>query len=308
MHIGSKLKLSCACCVSCVCCAFARKRRPRVNQSIKGPHKATHGPKRSHISAPPQGGQPLHYKVMRVHFLLRRPGYGMPRLIQLINLMKCEERTDDGYMMTMKVVYIYKFCCWRVGGTRLCAGAPRGVVPPCGPPAVLCAPPPVVGACPVCCPPLRWALAPCAGAPPQGCVPDRDHCYDRREATALDASIRSLHGDARGAATHTPTGRVSGGLGRRTLSSTARSRRSASRAVVEQQQPVAAEATAPLPTSSKQVPCGYTKTVSRSCRLLRVCVRASARKLKDYKRIRRLPIVRTCFVSMRTFVLWICSD
>ena len=134
MHIGSKLKLSCACCVSCVCCAFARKRRPRVNQSIKGPHKATHGPKRSHISAPPQGGQPLHYKVMRVHFLLRRPGYGMPRLIQLINLMKCEERTDDGYMMTMKVVYIYKFCCWRVGGTRLCAGAPRGVVPPCGPP------------------------------------------------------------------------------------------------------------------------------------------------------------------------------
>jgi len=93
---------------------------------------------------------------------------------------------------------------------------------------------------------MRWVLAPCAGSPPRCCGPDRDHCYDRREATVLDASIRSLHGDTRGAATHTPTGRVSGGLGRRTPSSTARSRRSASRAVV--QQPVAAAATAPLPT------------------------------------------------------------
>ena len=44
--------------------------------------------------------------------------------------------------------------------------------------------PPVVGACPVCCPPLRWALAPCAGAPPRCCGPDRDHCHDRLEATA----------------------------------------------------------------------------------------------------------------------------
>ena len=70
---------------------------------------------------------------------------------------------------------------------------------------------------------------------------------DRREATALDASIRSLYGDTRRAATYTPTGHVSGGLGRRTPSSTARSRRSASRAVV--QQPVAAAATAPLPTA-----------------------------------------------------------
>jgi len=25
-----------------------------VNQSIKGPHKATHGPRKSHIPAPPQ--------------------------------------------------------------------------------------------------------------------------------------------------------------------------------------------------------------------------------------------------------------
>ena len=126
--------------------------------------------------------------------------------------------------------------CWcpRRGGAPL--RPPRGVVCP-----------PVVGACPVCCPLLRWVLAPCAGAPLRCCGPDRDHCYDRREATALDASIRSLHGDTRGAATHTPTGCVSGGLGRRTPSSTARSRRSASRAVV--QQPVAAAATASLPTA-----------------------------------------------------------
>jgi len=62
--------------------------------------------------------------------------------------------------------------CWRVGGTALCAGAPRGVVAPCGPPAVLCAP-------------LWWARAPCA-APPRCCCcgPGRDHCYDRLEATA----------------------------------------------------------------------------------------------------------------------------
>ena len=51
---------------------------------------------------------------------------------------------------------------------------------PCG---VVC--PPVVGACPVCCPPLRWVLAPCPGAPLRCCGPDRDHCYDRLEATAL---------------------------------------------------------------------------------------------------------------------------
>jgi len=35
------------------------------NQSIKGPHEATHGPRRSHIPAPPQGGQTLHHKVMQ---------------------------------------------------------------------------------------------------------------------------------------------------------------------------------------------------------------------------------------------------
>ena len=33
------------------------------NQSIKGPHKATHGPRRSHIPAPPQGGQTLHHNL-----------------------------------------------------------------------------------------------------------------------------------------------------------------------------------------------------------------------------------------------------
>ena len=35
-----------------------RPRRPDrpTNQSIKGTHKATHGPRRSHIPAPPQGG------------------------------------------------------------------------------------------------------------------------------------------------------------------------------------------------------------------------------------------------------------
>jgi len=116
---------------------------------------------------------------------------------------------------------------------------PRCCVPPCGGRVPRVLPPPAVGSCPVCwCPPaVLWPRP-------------RDHCYDRREATALDASILSLHvhGDTRGAATHTPTGRVSGGLGRCMLSSTARSRsrRSASRAVV--QQPVTAAATAPLPT------------------------------------------------------------
>ena len=126
----------------------------------------------------------------------------------------------------------------------MCWCPPRCGAPLRSPRGVVC--PPVVGACPVCCPPLRWALAPCAGAPPRCCGPDRDHCYDRLEATAPHAFIRSLHGDTRGAATHTPTGRVSGGLGRCTPSSTARSRRLVSRAVV--QQPVAATATAPLPT------------------------------------------------------------
>ena len=126
----------------------------------------------------------------------------------------------------------------------VCWCPPRCGAPLRPPRGVVC--PPVVGACPVCCPPLQWVLAPCAGAPLRCCGPNRDHCYDRREATALDASIHSLHGDTRGAATHTPTGRVSGGLGRCTPSSTARSRRSVSRAVV--QQPVAVAATAPLPT------------------------------------------------------------
>jgi len=47
-----------------------------------------------------------------------------------------------------------------------------------------------------------------------------------------------------GATTHMPTGHVAGGLGRRTPSSTARSRRAASRAVVQK----AAAAKAQLPT------------------------------------------------------------
>jgi len=45
-----------------------------------------------------------------------------------------------------------------VGETPLCAGAPRDVVPPCGPPAVLCAP-------------LWWARAPCAAPPCGGLLP-----------------------------------------------------------------------------------------------------------------------------------------
>jgi len=62
--------------------------------------------------------------------------------------------------------------------------------PPCVlvPPAVWCPP----AAPPRCCvppcggrvPPLRWVLAPCAGAPLRCCGPDRDHCYDRLGATA----------------------------------------------------------------------------------------------------------------------------
>jgi len=45
------------------------------------------------------------------------------------------------------------------------AAPPRCCVPPCG------------GRVPRLLPPLRWALAPCAGAPPLCCGPDRDHCY-----------------------------------------------------------------------------------------------------------------------------------
>jgi len=108
-----------------------------------------------------------------------------------------------------------------VGGTPLCAGAPRGVVPPCGPPAVLCAP-------------LWSARAPCAAPPcgeflPRVLVPPCGVVTPTETiavtAKRLDASGRSLHGDTRGAATLTLTGHVSGGLGRRTPSSTARSRR-----------------------------------------------------------------------------------
>ena len=99
--------------------------------------------------------------------------------------------------------YIYKYCvapraCVRVyaraGAAESLHMLAGGGAPPvcwcplrCGAPlraprGVVC--PPVVGACPVCCPPLRWVLAPCAGAPPQCCGPDRDHCYDCLEATA----------------------------------------------------------------------------------------------------------------------------
>ena len=66
-------------------------------------------------------------------------------------------------------------------------GAPLRPPPRC---CVLCVPLWWARA-PCAAPPLRWVLAPCAGAPPQWCDPDRDHCYDRREATVLDASIRS---------------------------------------------------------------------------------------------------------------------
>jgi len=36
-----------------------------INQSVQGPYKATHGPRRSHIPAPPHGGQTLHHEVMQ---------------------------------------------------------------------------------------------------------------------------------------------------------------------------------------------------------------------------------------------------
>ena len=45
-------------------CAAAAARLIKLNQ-IKGPRKATHGPRRRHIPAPPQGGQTLHHKVMQ---------------------------------------------------------------------------------------------------------------------------------------------------------------------------------------------------------------------------------------------------
>ena len=57
----------------------------------------------------------------------------------------------------------------------VCWCHPRCGAPLRAPHSVVCSL--VVGACPVCCPPLRWALAPCAGAPPLCCGPDRDHCY-----------------------------------------------------------------------------------------------------------------------------------
>jgi len=65
------------------------------------------------------------------------------------------------------------------------------VVPPCG--GRLLPSPPAVDSGVVCCAPLRWALAasllrwilaPCAGAPPRCCGPDRDQIDDRLETTA----------------------------------------------------------------------------------------------------------------------------
>jgi len=70
--------------------------------------------------------------------------------------------------------------------TPVCLCPPRCGAPMRPPRGVVC--PPVVGACPVCCPPLRWVLASCAGAPLRCCGPNRDHCYDRQEARR----IRSL--------------------------------------------------------------------------------------------------------------------
>jgi len=114
------------------------------------------------------------------------------------------------------------------------AGPPRCCVPPCGGRVPRVLPPLAVGSCPVC-----WC-------PPRCCGPDQDHCYDRLEATALHR-IHSLAPCRHQGSGHPhATGCVSGGLGRCTSSSTAHSRRSVSRAVV--QQPVAATATAPLPT------------------------------------------------------------
>ena len=43
---------------------------------------------------------------------------------------------------------------------------------------------PVCWCPPRCCAPLRWVLAPCAGAPPRCCGPNRDPCYDCLGATA----------------------------------------------------------------------------------------------------------------------------
>ena len=87
----------------------------------------------------------------------------------------------------------------------------RGVVPPCGPPAVLC-PRPVVGACPVCCPPplpLRWVLSlfPRVLVPPRGVgvlTPIIDHvCLELKHQRHV-VCIRSLHGyTTAGAATPT---------------------------------------------------------------------------------------------------------
>ena len=68
----------------------------------------------------------------------------------------CSNEVHANTVYTIEL-YIKCYICWRVGGTPR-AGAPCSVVPPCGPPAVLCAP-------------LWWARAPCAASPAVGSCP-----------------------------------------------------------------------------------------------------------------------------------------
>jgi len=71
-------------------------------------------------------------------------------------------------------------------------------------------------------PPLRWVLAPCASAPPAVLRPRPRPLMTARGYSQRNSAfiIRLFPGDPTGAATQTPTGRVSG-LGRQTSSSTA---------------------------------------------------------------------------------------
>ena len=73
----------------------------------------------------------------------------------------------------------------------MCWCPPRCGAPLRPPRGVVC--PPVVGACPVCCPPPAVGSCPVCWCPPAVCCgPDRDHCYDCLEATAAPHRIHSL--------------------------------------------------------------------------------------------------------------------